>query len=412
MFKLFYNFGINIYTFLVLIASIFNKKAKLWIKGRKKIFSKLKNYDFSKSKNIWFHVSSLGEFEQARPLIEKIKKQYPKYKIILTFFSPSGYEIRKTYNFADYISYLPSDTIRNSKKFITKINPKLVFFVKYDFWFNYLNQLHNKKIPTFLISGIFRKNQIFFKKIGKPYQKVLKFFDILFVQNQESIDLLKSINLSNAIITGDTRFDRVIEIAENSINIEIAEKFVMDKKCLIAGSTWLADEKILCEFINDCNNDFKFIIAPHQIEENHILELLLLLKKPTVRFSKANFDKITEYQVLIIDNIGMLSSIYKYGHVAYIGGGFGSGIHNILEASVYGIPVIFGPNFKKFNEAVEMINIKTAFSINFIEEFNQIAKPLLMDNFFRKNTAEKAKEFVYKNKGSSEKIMKKIENYF
>jgi 3-deoxy-D-manno-octulosonic-acid transferase len=412
MFKFFYSLGISFYYFIVLVVSIFNKKAKLWINGRKKVFSKLKNFDFSKSKNIWFHVSSLGEFEQARPLIEKIKKLYPKYKIILTFFSPSGYEIRKTYNYADFVSYLPSDTIQNSKKFINKINPKLVFFVKYDFWFNYLNTLYNKKIPTFLISGIFRKNQIFFKKIGKPYQKVLNFFDILFVQNKESIDLLKSINISKTILTGDTRYDRVIEIAESSIRIEIAEKFVNEKTCLIAGSTWLTDEKLLCDFINNCNNNFKFIIAPHQIEENHILELLLLLKKPTVRFSKAVIDKVAEYQVLIIDNIGMLSSIYKYGQVAYIGGGFGNGIHNILEATVYGVPVIFGPNYKKFNEAIEMINIKTAFSISIYEEFNQILKLLLTDDFFRKNTSKKAKEFVYTNKGASDKIFKEIEKYF
>ncbi len=412
MFKFFYSLGISFYYFIVLVVSIFNKKAKLWINGRKKVFSKLKNFDFSKSKNIWFHVSSLGEFEQARPLIEKIKKLYPKYKIILTFFSPSGYEIRKTYNYADFVSYLPSDTIQNSKKFINKINPKLVFFVKYDFWFNYLNTLYNKKIPTFLISGIFRKNQIFFKKIGKPYQKVLNFFDILFVQNKESIDLLKSINISKTILTGDTRYDRVIEIAESSIRIEIAEKFVNEKTCLIAGSTWLTDEKLLCDFINNCNNNFKFIIAPHQIEENHILELLLLLKKPTVRFSKAVIDKVAEYQVLIIDNIGMLSSIYKYGQVAYIGGGFGNGIHNILESTVYGVPVIFGPNYKKFNEAIEMINIKTAFSISIYEEFNQILKLLLTDDFFRKNTSKKAKEFVYTNKGASDKILKEIEKYF
>lgn len=280
-FKIIYNLSVRLYVFLIIIASFFNKKAKLWFVGRKKIFQKLEKNNFDNP--FWFHVASLGEFEQARPLIEKIKHLNPQQQIILTFFSPSGYEIRKNYKYADFIYYLPVDTRQNAKKFIAITAPKIVFFVKYDFWVNYLAQIHKQNIPLYLVSGIFRENQIFFKSIGKKYSEVLTYFTHLFLQDQKSIDLLKTINITNVTLAGDTRFDRVAEIATQAKSIDVAEKFVGENFCLVAGSTWLPDEKILAEYINTTDLPIKFIIAPHQISQNRISELNELLHKKTIK---------------------------------------------------------------------------------------------------------------------------------
>ncbi|MBN2891654.1 MAG: 3-deoxy-D-manno-octulosonic acid transferase [Bacteroidales bacterium] len=408
LFRFFYSIGIRGYAFLVWLASFFNPKAKLWIKGRKNIFAKISQLNIASENVIWFHVSSLGEFEQARPLIEKIKRQNTSKKILITFFSPSGYEIRKNYESADYVFYLPVDTKKNANLFLKLINPSLVFFVKYDFWVNYIQQIHKKNIPLFLVSGVFRRNQIFFKRKGKKYAEVLKCFNHFFVQDKESLFLLKNIGIETVTIAGDTRFDRVIEISEKSVDFNIIEEFAGNSICFVAGSTWPSDEKIISQFINSNVDDIKFIIAPHNIEENRIIDLLQLLNKKVVRYSKANLESVSEYQVLIIDNIGMLASIYKYGKIAYIGGGFGAGIHNILEAAVYGMPVIFGPNFKKFNEAKDLIELKAAFSITDSEEFNTIVKTFLSDLNFISATSEKAKNYVCKNKGASQVIMEHV----
>lgn len=389
------------------MASLFSKKAKQWLKGRKKIFQKISSVKSDKNKKIWFHSSSLGEFEQARPLIEKIKAQYPDYKIIVTFFSPSGYEIRKNYKLADYVFYLPLDTPKNAKKFIEIVNPSIAFFVKYDFWYFYISELHKNKIPTYLVSGIFREKQIFFKPYAKGYAKILKYFTHLFVQNQKSADLLNSLGINNFTIAGDTRFDRVIEIADKSQDNEIIKKFVDDKFCIIAGSTWYEDEQLLARFINE-HPSVKMIIAPHEINENHIVNLLQIIHLPVVRYSRAKLDNVAQYSVLIIDNIGMLASIYKYGHIAYIGGGFGAGIHNIIEAAVFGMPIVFGKNYKKFQEAIDLIELKAAYSINDYDELSFYLSMFIRDKNFLERISEIARDYVRKNKGATDKILNTI----
>ncbi len=410
LFNFIYTFVIKLYFLAVLIASIFNKKARLWIKGRKNWYENIVKIKDNIKNSYWFHVSSLGEFEQARPLIEKIKKQKPEQKIVLTFFSPSGFEIRKNYPLADYVTYIPLDTVKNAKKFIEIVKPQKVIFVKYDFWYNFIKLLHKKNIEIYLVSGIFRKNQFLFKKIAKKYRNLLFWFTHLFVQDDLSVEILMSNGLNNVTKCGDTRFDRVVEIAENSNDIEIVKKFVNEKFCIIAGSTWLEDENKLSEFFNNITKDIKLIIAPHNIEESRIIEILKLFNRKLVRFSKADLKNVSEFDILIIDNIGMLSSIYKYGKIAYIGGGFGYGIHNIIEAAVYGMPVIFGPKYKKFNEAIEMIKINAAFSINDSNDLKKYFNMFLNDNLFLENISEKAKNYVYSNKGASEFILKKILN--
>ncbi len=405
MIRILYSLGVKAYYLLMLFASIFNAKAKEWIKGRKNIFSKLEQAHLLDSSNIWFHVSSLGEFEQARPLIEKIKNRYPRYKIVLSFFSPSGFEIRKNYKYADSIIYLPIDSRRNAKRLLNLIKPEFAFFVKYDFWFFFLKELKNRNIRTYLVSAIFREDQLFFKSIGKWYAKMLESFSFIFVQNNKSAELLKSINIHNVSVAGDTRFDRVIEIAEHSKDIDLIKSFVGDKFTLIAGSSWFEDEQIICRYLNN-SADMKFIIAPHEIDENHIINLLQIINRPVVRYSRAEGIDLADYQVMIIDNIGMLSSIYKYGHVAYIGGGFGAGIHNIIEAAVYGMPVVFGKKYKNFQEAVDMIDLKVAYSINDFNEFETVLNLLISDRNYLDLLSQKAKDYVMKNKGASETILK------
>ena len=339
-----YNIGIQAYHLAIQLAAPFNEKAALLCKGRKEVWKKAAGIQRGEGRLVWFHAASLGEFEQGRPVIEALKAAEPATQILLTFFSPSGYEIRKNYTGADYILYLPGDTRRNAVRLIEKFRPDAAVFIKYEFWFHYLNELNKRNIPVYLISAIFRPNQPFFKSWGKLHRRMLGCFKELFVQDGQSVELLKSIGIKNVRLTGDTRFDRVKQIAENAKQIVKVEQFCDGRPAIVCGSTWPPDEEILLEYINCHPDGYKWIIVPHEIGENHIKAILDKCRKKVARYTSENTD-LADKEVLIIDCIGLLSSIYRYGKIAYIGGGFGVGIHNTLEAAVYGIPVIFGPKY-------------------------------------------------------------------
>ncbi len=388
------------------LVSPFNKKAKKWVGGRKNLIQKIKTeFENPKSKKvIWMHVSSLGEFEQGRSIIEKLKQKNKDIIIVLTFFSPSGYEIRKNYKFADFIFYLPNDTPANAHKFLDIINPDVVFFVKYDIWYNYLNEIKKRKIKSYLISALFRENQIYFKSYGKWYAKILKSFDIIFVQNKKSQDLLKTININNSIIAGDTRFDRVYEIAVKAPENKIAKEFTSNKFTIVAGSTWQPDEEKLLDLINNFP-DIKLIIAPHEIHKQNITRV----KKMFAKYNPAIYsDFKNKGNVLIIDNIGLLSSLYKYADIAYVGGGFGKNIHNIQEPAAHGKPVIFGPNYKNFSEAVDLVAKNICFSINNSNELIKIVTNLINDKNYLQQTSAEVLKYVNKNVGSTKEILEKI----
>ncbi|NOZ46289.1 MAG: 3-deoxy-D-manno-octulosonic acid transferase [Chlorobi bacterium] len=403
-----YSILLRIYYCLILIFSLFNKKAKLWINGRKKLLLKIKTSINPNTEKVWFHCASLGEFEQGRPIIEKFKTEYPNVEIVLTFFSPSGYEIQKNYKQADYIFYLPFDFSKNAKQFVEIIQPKFAAFIKYEFWFNYLNQLNNKNIPVFLISGIFRKNQVFFKWYGGWYRKFLKKFTFLFVQNEISNYLLKSIGVENTMISGDTRFDRVLSIVNNKQHFKEVEQFTNKQTVLIAGSTWEQDESLIAELINTSTKPFKTIIAPHEINPKKIDVLREKIKRKSVLYSELKNADNQNFEVLIIDCIGILSQLYQYADIAYIGGGFGKGIHNILEAATFGMPIIFGPNYKKFQEAKDLIKLKSAYSIINFKELNSLFGQLLNNKKLLSETGQISAQYVSKNAGSTTKIMDKI----
>jgi len=359
---------------------------------------------------LWFHAASLGEFEQGRPIIERLKKEYPHYSVIVSFYSPSGYEVRKNYDKADIVCYLPFDNKRNVKRFIKKVNPHMAFFIKYEFWPNYLNELKKSGIPTYLISGIFRANQAFFKSWGFSYKNILRNFTGFFVQDYTSVKLLNSVGITeNITISGDTRFDRVIEIFENSKRIEIAGQFreKHSGKILVCGSSWPKDENIFIPFFNE-NKQLKLIIAPHEIHEDHLLSIESKLKRPFIRYTKANIDNISEFDCLIMDCFGLLSSVYRYGDIAYIGGGFGVGIHNTLEAAVYGIPIIFGPNFSKFIEAAKLIEKEGGFSISNEFDFVDLMTKFLSDEELLKVAGKNAGEMVKQGSGGTDKIISSI----
>lgn len=408
---LLYKTGIFIYSFAIKIASLFNEKAKQFIQGRKNWKSILESRIEKDARYIWFHAASLGEFEQGRPVIEEIKNQFPEYKIILTFFSPSGYEIRKNYTGADIICYLPIDNKTNAKNFINLVKPEKAFFIKYEFWHFYINELKNQNIPLYIISAIFRDGQHFLKNTlwGKWYRKSLFKFEHFFVQNETSLKLLSGIGLSNISVAGDTRFDRVAAIAKAAKKISIVEKFKGNDLLIVAGSTWKADEELLAEFINQSKN-IKFIIAPHEVTNSNVNRLLQLLKKPTISYSNINETNIKTHDVLIIDSIGLLSSLYQYSNIAYIGGGFGVGIHNILEAATFGMPIVFGPNFDKFKEAIDLTSEGGAFSITNYGELKRIFDRLTSDQILLKNASEISQNYVAKNVGSTKFIIKKVFN--
>ncbi len=406
-----YNISIFIYSQLVRFFSLFNEKAKLFVNGRKNWEQKLKGKVDKNSRYLWFHCASLGEFEQGRPVIEELKKQFPEYKIALTFFSPSGYEIRKNYELADVVSYLPLDTKRNAKKFLEIIQPEKAFFVKYEFWHHYISECKNRQIPLFAFSAIFRENQQFFKATpwGKWYRKMLFRFDHIFVQNEKSSELLKSIGITSFTVSGDTRFDRVATIAKSSKELPIVEKFKGNSPLVVAGSTWKPDEELLAKFINQ-SSGIKFIIAPHEVSAANINRLQQMLIKPTLLFSRLQNAEIDKVDVLIIDSIGILSSVYRYGNIAYIGGGFGVGIHNILEAATFGLPVIFGPNYKKFKEAVDLVSQGGAFPIENYEALHQSLSTFCLQKNELEKASKIATDYVAKNVGSTQIIIKKVFN--
>ena len=403
---MFYNLAIYTYLFGVKVAALFSSKPLKMIKGHMQVFKVLKQIDKNK-KYIWFHAASLGEFEQGRPLIEYIRRNYPEYGILQTFFSPSGYEVRKDYKGADLVCYLPFDTPNNAKRFVELVNPCMAFFIKYEFWQNYLGELNKRGIPAYSVSSIFRSNQIFFRWYGKDYSKVLTKFEHLFVQNELSKQLLAKLGVTNVTVVGDTRFDRVIDIFNDSKELPLVAKFKGDSTTLVVGSSWEPDEDIIIKYIND-NPQLKLIIAPHVVNESHINDIISKLKCKTVRFTSADENTVSEAGCLIIDCYGLLSSIYRYGDISYVGGGFGVGIHNVLEAAVYGIPVIFGPNNKKFREAQHLIENKGGFVINNSEDFDSLMNKFLSDNSALAKAGEAAGSYVKNNSGALELLMKTV----
>ncbi|MBM6991764.1 MAG: 3-deoxy-D-manno-octulosonic acid transferase [Prevotella sp.] len=404
-----YQIIIYIYAFGVWVASLFSKKVKKMRKGEHDAFRVLQENVDPQSKYIWFHAASLGEFEQGRPLMERIRQEHPEYKILLTFFSPSGYEVRKNYEGADIICYLPLDTIRNARRFLRTVRPVMALFIKYEFWYNYLHIMKHRGVPTYSVSSIFRPDQVFFKWYAHRYTEVLKCFTHFFVQNEQSQSLLHSIGLDNVTITGDTRFDRVLQIKEASKQLPLVASFVGENhpKVFVAGSSWPPDEDIFIPYFNS-HQDWKLIIAPHVIGEDHLKDILSKLQGRVVRYSEATEDNVRDAQCLIIDCFGLLSSIYHYGTVSYVGGGFGVGIHNVLEAAVWDIPVIFGPNNLHFQEAQGLKAAQGGFEIKNSMEFTSLMHRFDDDADFLQSSDEAAGKFVKSRAGATEKILQNI----
>jgi len=402
---LLYRFGLSIFYILMKFASLWHPKAKLWVNGRQNWEKELRKKVGKIESSVWFHFASLGEFEQGRPVLEALKKAEPETNIIISFFSPSGYEIHKNYPLALAVCYLPLDTTNNATTFIEIIKPKYAVFTKYEYWFYFFRTLHQKHIPLYLISGTFRKNQAFFKFYGGFYRQMLSFITYFFVQNEESKTLLNSLGINQVAVSGDTRFDRVTENAKNKKELKEIEAFCGSSKVLVAGSTWPADEELLNTIIESYPN-WKFISAPHEIAEANLQRLEEQLLGKTIRYSNLEVHKLTLPQVLIIDNIGLLSSLYAYGTIAYIGGGFGKGIHNTLEAAAFGLPVIFGPKYQKFQEAKDLIELNAGFSISNQAELNDCFKLLQSDT--HKEAGKQAKAYVDEHTGATAQILEKI----
>jgi len=416
---LLYNISIRLYGFAIFVASFFNTKAKLWVEGRRNQQLPQPTGAESGRKRIWVHCASLGEFEQARPVIEKIKKSDPSAFLILTFFSPSGYEIRKNYAYADAVLYLPLDSANNARTFVNQLKPDLVLFVKYEFWHYYLLELKQRKIPAVLFSAIFRKEQVFFKWYGVFFQNMLRCFDKIFVQNKESHELLGAISIASQV-SFDTRFDRVFEIAQNAKPFAAVERFKGNYRVLIAGSTWPKDEQLLTRLIYNRRNfkDYKFIIAPHNLNDAEINSLQKRLENdrlsPPVqvcRLSQLTADNAMVNDIILVDTMGDLSSLYRYGDIAYVGGGFNAGVHNVLEPTVYGLPVIFGPAYLKSAEAKELVSISSAFSITTEDELKNIVAKLASDETFMKTAATNAAQFVKHRLGGVDHVYNYIARY-
>lgn len=398
-----YNFGIYFYKLGILVFSLFNEKARKLLDGQNQAFAILEETIIPNANYVWFHAASLGEFEQGRPVIEKLKLEQPDSKIVLTFFSPSGYEVRKNYAGADIVCYLPLDTPRNAKQFVKLVHPAKAVFIKYEFWPNYLLALQAAKVPVFSISAIFRPQQVFFKWYGKWYRDLLSTFKHIFVQDSSSLQLLAKHGITDASVAGDTRFDRVYDLFKQAKQLPLIEEFCKGKQVLVAGSSWGKDEELLVHYLN-LHPDIKLILVPHEIHQAHITEISKLLNDNFVRYSDANSENLKTKKCLVVDVIGILSSIYRYANVAYIGGGFGVGIHNTLEAAVYGVPVVFGPNYNKFREARDLISIGGAFSIS-----NYVILEAQLDLLFKSNEAgKKAGEYVKNNTGATEFICKTL----
>lgn len=403
---LLYNICILLYAQIVKIVALWDNKAKQWVEGRKGIFERMARSIDKSDKILWLHVASLGEFEQGRPIIEQVRKEHPEYKILLTFFSPSGYEIRKNYEGADYIFYLPIDTPRNVKHFLDIAHPEIAIFVKYEFWLNYLYELKARNIRTFVISAIFRQDSVFFKWYGSRWRQALDSYEQIFVQNEESKELLNKIGFDNIIIAGDTRFDRVAAIAKAAKKIDIIEQFKADSRLFVAGSTWGPDEDILQDLIND-NPHIKFIIAPHEMNEARINKIIEATKGGAIRYTQCNvqtsFDNI---QVLILDTVGILSSVYGYASWSYIGGGFGVGIHNTLEAATFALPIAFGPNYHKFKEARDMVALGVATKVENAKDLQKWFTPLRDNDEALMKVSVAAKDYTTKNQGATSLITK------
>ncbi len=404
---LIYNLAIRLYVFAIRLSAIFgNKKARLWIDGRKDWKRKISGALVAEENRAWFHCSSLGEFEQGRPVMENLKTLNSEIKIVLTFFSPSGYEIRKNYPGADYIFYMPADTASNAALFISLVQPQKVFFTKYEYWHHYFYELKKKGIPLYMISAIFRPGDRFFKWYGGFFRKMLMCVTHFFVQDAQSEILLKQIGFSNSTVAGDTRFDRVIELSRHAREIPAAKRFSSGRKVLVAGSTWNADEKILAASLKNLQGKIKLIIAPHEINESRIEEVLKTFSGfKVIRFMEAGNAEMSLYDILLVDNIGMLSALYRYGDFAYVGGGFSKGIHNTLEAAVYGVPVFFGPNNEKFNEALALLNCGGAFAISTASELSGKLEKFIEDEAVRSKSAAAAKHYVESKSGATEVIL-------
>ena len=410
-----YNLIVIIAAQLLKIIALFSPKMKLFVDGRKSVFQTLANKIQSSDKTIWFHAASLGEYEQGLPVIEAIKQQFPNHKIVVTFFSPSGYEVRKNNTVADVTVYLPLDTISNAKHFIELVHPEMAFFIKYEYWPNYLNELKKQQIKTYLISGILRESQAFFKWYGGFYRNALKTFEFFFVQNESSKKLLQSIGFHNVKVSGDTRFDRVVSILERDNSLDFIEQFKDNKTTIVIGSSWPKDENLLVNYINQSSDNVKFIIAPHNIKSEQIQELKNAITKKTILFSEnvetRHILSLQEYSVFIIDTIGILTKIYSYADIAYVGGGFGNpGVHNILEPATFGVPVVIGPNYSHFAEATALVNMEGCISIQNQNQLNEAFDLLLHNEDERLEKGHICSTFVQMNKGATQTIMNHILN--
>lgn len=403
-----------LYNLLVIVAglgikivALFSPKLKLFVDGRKPVFALLAEKISPSDKTIWFHAASLGEYEQGLPVIEKFKEKYPGHKIVLTFFSPSGYEVRKNNAVADVTIYLPLDTIQNAKRFLDAIHPEMVFFIKYEYWPNYLNELYKRKVPTYLISGIFRPEQVFFQWYGGFYRKALDTFSYFFVQNISSKELLKEWDVTNVAVSGDTRFDRVAAILEKDNSLDYIEEFKDNTLTIVIGSSWPKDEKLLVEYINTTSKDVKFIIAPHNIKPEQISELKNSLAKNTISYSEKDGKGLAEFDVFIIDTIGILTKIYSYADIAYVGGGFGNpGVHNLLEPATFGVPIVIGPNYSHFAEARALVKNEGCLSVETQKELNETFDELIENEDIRNEKGHICATFVQMNKNATEIILK------
>lgn len=404
-----YNLLATFSEFVLKIIALFNPKIQLFVEGRKTVFKSLRTRIKAYDKMIWFHAASLGEYEQGLPLMEKIKQKHPNHLLVLSFFSPSGYEVRKNNGIADITVYLPLDTKKNVNQFLDIVRPEQVFFIKYEFWPNYLLALKNRKIPTYLVSGIFREKQVFFKWYGSFYRKGLQTFEHFFVQNSTSKDLLQQLGHSNVSISGDTRFDRVSALLDRDNTLDYLTEFKNNTTTIVIGSSWPADEELVVDYINSTTHKVKFIIAPHTIDPTRIAALKAAINKKTVLFSEGYTGPLADFDVFIFDVIGLLTKIYSYAEIAYVGGGFGTpGIHNILEPATFGVPIIIGPNFSHFAEAVALKNIGGCHSISGKEEFSLQLDTLIQNVVIRDERGHICSTFVAMNKGATEKIMNHI----
>ena len=404
----FYDLIMSLYAGIIRLVSLRYEKARLWSEGRRDLFSRMREKIDPRERIIWLHVASLGEFEQGRPLIEALRESHPEYKILLTFFSPSGYEIRKNYAGADYIFYLPIDTRKQVRQFLDIAHPELVIFVKYEFWLNFLTELRRRRIRTFVVSAIFRRNSVFFRFYGGLWRKALKTFEVLFVQNEESKSLLAELGYPNTVVAGDTRFDRVAKIAREAKQVPMIERFKGDKQLFIAGSTWGPDEELLIPLMND-NPELKFVIAPHEMDEGRIERLMRETRGGAVRYTQC--DDKTSFegkQLLILDTVGLLASAYGYASWGYIGGGFGVGIHNTLEAATFGLPIAFGPKYEKFKEARDLVAIGAARSITTYEELKAWFAPLRDDEKHLTKSSRLARDYTLSHQGATETILKTV----